>query len=155
MENPASAPPSPYLIPLILLLFPICFAAMWTFVCFLVSLGGWRALAARYKTDAPFAGNILRMRSAVFGWMTNYNGVLQPGANAQGLYLSVLFFFRVAHPPLFIPWEDIGVRQRKRLFSSGIVFTFAKAPSVTLRVSRRLGEDLLRDAGRMELLAPA
>src|SRR5262249_25216809 len=73
-------------------------------------LGGWSALAAHYRTRAPFAGKRWRMQSiTMHGWV-GYNGGVTVGANADGLYLAMPML--VGHPPLFIPWTDLSLLRR-------------------------------------------
>ena len=48
-------------------------------------------------------------------WGANYNNCLTIGVDTAGLYLSPLFFFRIGHPPLFIPWTEISLRGRRKI----------------------------------------
>ena len=43
-----------------------------------------------------------------------YYGILRIGANPEGLYLAVIPFSRLFHPPLFIPWTQIYVASGRR-----------------------------------------
>jgi len=73
-------------------------------------LTGWRRLAAEYRAAEPFQGSrwpldFLGMGARIPG----YGRRVIMGANTQGLWLSVGLFFRVGHPPLFIPWRGLSL----------------------------------------------
>ena len=101
-------------------------------------IGGWAALAAAYSHSGEFQGERLRFQTAQMRWGTNYGGCLTIGANHRGLFLSVLFLFRIGHPPLFIPWTDISVSDPKGRWFSYVELRFRRAPSIPLRVSEQL-----------------
>lgn len=79
--------------------------------------------------------------------MMEYNNCLTIGSSSQGLYLAVLFFFRVGHPPLLVPWQDISVRMGKTLWWKWTEFRFRQAPGVYLKINARLGEEIKSAAG--------
>ena len=81
-------------------------------------------------------------------WRVNYGNILTVGANARGLYLAVFLLFRMAHPPLFIPWTDISVRLHKGRLTTYVELGFRRAPGVPFRVSERLGRLIAASAGR-------
>jgi hypothetical protein len=59
--------------------------------------------------------------------------------NPNGIYLSVLFIFRIGHPPLFIPWPDVSMREKRFLiFFKQVELRFAKCSSIPFVISRRL-----------------
>ena len=137
-------------------LFPFFFVAMWLGVTFLLSaMGGWRKLAEHYSTSGGFTGKRFRFRSAQLGGYVNYGGCLTLGSDSQGLYLAVLPFFRMAHPPLLIPWNDIGAREARSWFFPAIELEFTKAPAASVRLPRRLAEALFRESGTQVLVRPA
>jgi hypothetical protein len=82
---------------------------LWIALSLLLSyVGGWAALAKRYRADQDVdcgVGESFRFCSGSFG-ATSYGSCLTIGIHEKGLRLSVLFPFRIAHPPLFIPWSD-------------------------------------------------
>ncbi|GAA4020916.1 hypothetical protein GCM10022409_00570 [Hymenobacter glaciei] len=56
------------------------------------------------------------MARAKLGWVS-YNGVIRASVAPAGLALSVVFVFRVGHPPLLIPWLALEpVQTRKFLW---------------------------------------
>jgi hypothetical protein len=123
------------------LVFFALFIAMWICIGFLISLiGGWHALSELYAADAgQFSGKRKYMQSAAMRWNTHYNNVLTIGADARGLYLGVLFLFRIGHPPLYIPWESVVISERRGWIFTYVVFDFKAVPGVRLMVSKKLG----------------
>jgi hypothetical protein len=61
----------------------------------------------------------------------NYGGCLTVGSDAAGLYLAVMFLFRVGHPPLFIPWDERTISRKRDLLS------FALGDCVRLKLGRQ------------------
>ncbi|HEV7238354.1 MAG TPA: hypothetical protein VGQ36_03870 [Thermoanaerobaculia bacterium] len=131
------------------LFFP-AFVALWIGVVFLVAtIGGWRSLAERYVIEpAQYTGTRWHMRSGVMRGTARYGNVLTIGADRRGLFLSILFLFRVGHPPLFIPWEHIEMRERRGWLFTYVDFIFKAVPGVQLTVSRKLADEVAREGGR-------
>ena len=134
---------SVFLVPLIVIFFPIFFILLWGGVSFIIAnVGGWSRLAQFYETQSKFEGEKWHMKSGRMG-LANYNGCLTIGANHEGIYLAVFPLFRFGHPPLFIPWYDVTASEEKAFFMPALSLTFARMPSVKLRVFGRLGDTLL------------
>ncbi|PSH03030.1 MAG: hypothetical protein CXZ00_14405 [Acidobacteria bacterium] len=96
---------------------PIYIFALFCSILFLVSrLSGWAALARRFSSTEPFCGETWRWQSARFRFSSNFNNCLTVGANEQALYFSVIIPFRLFHPPLTIPWQEIEVETGKVFF---------------------------------------
>jgi len=118
--------------------------ALWCAICYLAAwMGGWRALAQRFRCEQTFEGERWPFRSGSMRRGTHYNRVLTLGANREGLYLAVLSVFRVGHPPLFIPWSEITASERRRWFVEGTQFVLGREEQIPLWVSRGTGEMLL------------
>jgi hypothetical protein len=60
------------------------------------------------------------MQSGAIG-MVNYGSCLTLQATRDGLYLAVFPLFRIAHPPLFIPWAELHNIKEKRSFFRRVV----------------------------------
>lgn|GEM_PF-582471 len=137
-------------------LFLVFFATMWCVICFMLSaMGGWRVLAGHYASTLPFSGTRFRFRSAQFGGLASYGSCLTLGAGPSGLYLAILLPFRPGHPPLLIPWADITAREARSWLSAVIEFEFAKAPGVSVRLSRHLAQNLIDASGTRLEVQPA
>jgi hypothetical protein len=136
-------------------LFPVFFVGMWLVASFLLSaVGGWQTLALHYRAQSQFSGRRFHFRSAQFGGYVNYGGCLTFGAGPAGLYLAVLPLFRMAHPPLIIPWSDITARDARSGFFSAVELEFAKVPGASVRLSRRLAQSLFDASGIQALVHP-
>jgi hypothetical protein len=139
----------------------VAFAGFWCLVCLLISmLSGWRLLAGVYRRSEPVVGNRWRFQSAAmqrFRLMpSNYGGCLTVIVNEDGIEVSVMWLFRIGHPPLFIPWSDVSASEETKLFVFRLVrLDFIQEPSVAMFIDRRLarriqdslGQDWFADVG--------
>jgi len=116
-------------------------------VAFLVSfLTGWLVLARRFKkqsdpygetrTAGPFFYTIY-MRA----W-SHYSSVIRLTAASDAFYASVLFPFRIGHPPLRIPWDEISFSRTKFFFRTYIVLTLGNKEKIPMRISLRMARNL-------------
>ena len=120
------------------------------FLCsasFLISfLTGWFALARRFKKVSEPYGDV-RSAGPFFytiymrGW-TRYSSVVTLTAASDALYLSILLPFRIAHPPLRIPWDEIQFGRTKFFFRSYIVLTLGNQERIPMRISLRMARNL-------------
>lgn len=102
------------------LFFPIFFISLWALISFLISyVGGWHSLAQQFRNDGPVYGERYRWQAAGMRWTARYNGCLTISADIHGLNLSTNILFRIAHPPLFIPWSEITLTRKRVFFSHG------------------------------------
>lgn len=103
--------------PVLVVGFWVYFIALWCLITVIIAyLGGWQRLAKRYRTTRPPSVKAFRMTSCTIGLFCSYKSCLNIYVSAEGLYLSVIFLFRLAHPPLFIPWDDIRVTGEDQFF---------------------------------------
>jgi hypothetical protein len=72
----------------------------------------------------------------------NYSSVIHLIAAEDALYLSVLFLFRVGHPPLCIPWKEIQFGRTKFFFRRYIVLTLGEQERIPMRISERMARNL-------------
>jgi hypothetical protein len=87
-------------------IFAIGFPVIWVALSlFMSSVGGWAALAARYPDRNSERGPTYYLRSGAVG-AVGYRSCLILRVCDNGLRMSVLFPFRIGHPPLFIPWDQ-------------------------------------------------
>jgi hypothetical protein len=82
---------------------------------------GWRALSRRFKRQSEPYGEtksagpffyVVYMRL----W-SHYSSVIRLTAAPDALYASVVFLFRIGHPPFCIPWAEIQFSSTKHFFS--------------------------------------
>jgi hypothetical protein len=127
---------------------PIYFVCLWSGVSLMVSLiGGWFELGRAYRAVTPFRGNRWHLQDACLRFLTSYRGALTVGANAEGFYASVFPLFRIGHPPLFIPWQDVSVRPDKCLWVRVYEFKFRQVPTVRFRLREKIGKKIQEAAG--------
>ena len=117
--------------------------------CFLDSyISGWNELSKAYRTDKAFKGKIYSVFWINTSLSTSMNGMapfMMFGANAEGLYIAVPFFLRIAHPPLFVPWHDIStITAEKIIWFKRYALQITKAPDVSLVIGERIGKHLAR-----------
>ncbi len=140
------------------------FGVMWAGVSHLLAvLGGWSRLAGQYRDRGSFEGYRRRFSSGqLFGGVSqripcNYRSCLTLGSNSQGLFLAMLPLFRVAHPPLFIPWGDISATKERGFLFTYVSFAFTRVPPLRLRIGQGAARRIISEAGTYEVkvLEPA
>lgn len=133
--------------PLGLACFPVFFVALWCTISFLISfITGWFTLARRFRQQsAPYG----EMRTAGPFFYTvymrfwgHYSSVIRLSAASDGLYASVLFPFRIGHPPLRIPWDEIKFGKAQWFFRTYIVLTLGNEEKIPMRISQRMARNL-------------
>ena len=124
------------------------FPAFFSFILFVLSkVGGWSALAERYRMDRPFQGAIWKYQFGFLG-SVRYNGALTVGSGMEGLYLAVLFFLRPFHPPLLIPWGEVSLgRRKKTIFLDLVEFRLGPEPVASLWVYDSLAQRIASAPG--------
>lgn len=95
--------------PFAVLLFPLCWLAV---LAILSVVSGWPRLAERFPVRAVRGIDERRFRfvSGSLGGRllpVAFRSALVCGVSSDGLELSVLPFFRVFHPSMFIPWSAV------------------------------------------------
>lgn len=107
-----------------LLAFVFCIANLIGF------LSGWWALAAAYPHTGHFGGTRRRFQSLLLR-AGSYRNSVTIGTNAEGLYLVASMLFRIGHPPMFIPWEDISAKEVRGWFwTRYLELCFLRVPGV-------------------------
>ncbi len=128
---------------------PLFFVTIWCTVCFVLSrVSGWSLLANRFRTDSRFSGRIWGWQSARMRWGCNYNNCLTFGSDPSGLYLSIMFLFRLGSPSLLIPWPEVTVwSRRKFLFFRFVELRLGREEQVPLMMREKLADALRSAAG--------
>jgi hypothetical protein len=123
-------------------------ALLFIAVSLLISvIGGWRSLASAYLLSDPFPAGRWWFQSARMRFGLAYNGCLIVGADQRGLYISIFFLFRIGHPPLFIPWQDVSISFGRSKWFGGVTLRFKNEPQVPFRISETLAKRLRAVAG--------
>ncbi|TWU56386.1 hypothetical protein Poly51_22960 [Rubripirellula tenax] len=104
----------------------------WVFVSFLLArISGWSRLVKPYSagevSDGAFvADESARFRTATLGAI-QYHSCVTFGINDTSLRMSMPFLFRLGHPPLVIPWDQIHrVEADNRLYSHRVKVSIGK-----------------------------
>lgn len=124
------------------------FPALWALIMLAIGrFGGWGALAEVYAARDDFQGKRWRFESLRFRAFGHYNGCVTFGANPRGLYMATFFPFRIGHPPLFIPWEDVTMTRTTFFMVPRVELKFRRTAERPLLVRQKLGEMLAAEAG--------
>jgi hypothetical protein len=109
-------------------------------------MGGWLVLSRRFRAESEHRGDGSTagplFYSIYMRFRTHYGSVIRVTAAHDGLYLSVLFLFRIAHPPLFIPWSEIEFSRSSFLWWRYVVLTLGRQEKVPMRISERMAREL-------------
>lgn len=143
---------------------PILFIGFWLLLCYWFSeTTGWRYLAQKYPKPAGISSETmhfqsLRMQQAdlpINGG--GYNGVVTIGLGQDGMSLSTtLPLFRFAHPPIFVPWQDMTMQVINRGGFWPLTFvkiSFAKS-DIAIYISSSLAEKV-RTVSNLPILQAA
>ncbi len=139
------APGEGVLVVFVPLAFAVVFPLLWCGIVKLVSvLGGWSALAARYPAGGARPARSWGMKSGTFGNFANYRGVLTVGVGPEGLFLDVMWAFRVGHAPILVPWSEVEIGEDERFFFLPVTSVRFPKAGTRLRIAGGLGEELRR-----------
>ena len=124
------------------------FVILWLVVSiFIPYLSGWAELARYYRSQIKFDGARWRGCTCHMRWLGRYEKCVTIGANTKGIHFSVFFPFRIGHPPLFVPWHDVSVREGKTLAWKWTEFRFSQPAGVWMRFYGGLPDEIRRVAG--------
>ncbi len=122
-------------------------AILWCAVCFLIgAMTGWLKLARHFRKqsdpygDSKTAGPFFY--AVYMRYWTHYSSVIRLTAAADALYASVLFPFRIGHPPLRIPWNEIQIGKAKFLWRSYVLLTLGNQERIPMRITERMARNL-------------
>jgi hypothetical protein len=132
------------------LLFALLYVSfLWVAVSIVISyLGGWASLSKRFRFRGQVSGNRWRGQSGQMRWIASYGNCLTVGANEDGLYLATFPLFRVGHPPLLIPWNEVSHSKSRLLFFPMVRFEVGRKNAVPFWVRETLAERLKNVAGK-------
>jgi hypothetical protein len=135
-----------------LMLFFALWVAWMSLIIYLGSiLSGWHRLSKRFLTRSKFTGQMMSTRPFINVCMKNWadcSGILRIASDDHALYLSVVFLYRIGHPPLCIPWKEIQFSRTKFLWRRYVVLTLGEQERIPMRISERIASKL----GLMERL---
>lgn len=127
---------------------PLFLVGIWCLVSVILAhVGGWQELATVYRAGSSFEGKRIGSQSASMRGGTGYRNVLTVGLNTSGVRLAVFFPFRLAHPPLFIPWSEITAESKRQWLRDWVELRFARVGGVPLVISQALAERIAKEVG--------
>ncbi|MHB8539126.1 MAG: hypothetical protein ACYDCS_14080 [Candidatus Dormibacteria bacterium] len=80
-------------------------------------------------------------------WIVAYHNCVTIGASPEGLYVAPFFPFRLAHPPLFIPWNEVSYSRKKVMFTPLVRFELGREQLIPFWVRENLGAQIQQAAG--------
>jgi hypothetical protein len=120
---------------------------VWCAICFFISLlTGWFDLGRRFKRQSDPYGETKSVGPLFYTiymrlW-SHYSSVIRLTAASDALYVSILFPFRIGHPPLRIPWDEIKFARTRHFFFTYLVLTLGNEEKILMRISLRMARNL-------------
>ena len=124
-----------------------------TFLVFSVSTiisytGGWYNLSRRFRFRGKFQGQRWRCQNIQMRGIAGYHNCITLGVSPQGLYLAAsLPLFRIAHPPLLVPWGEISLMRGKLFFVKMAKLQLGRESPVPVWIGVGLADKLKTAAG--------
>jgi hypothetical protein len=127
--------------------FAVLFVALWCLIPLIVSfVGGWHRLSLRFRAQSEPYGDTRTAGPFSYGvqmrYRLGYNNAIRITAAEDALYFSILFLFRIGHPPLRIPWNEIQIGRDKSFWRRYIVLTLGNEEMIPMRISERMARKL-------------
>jgi hypothetical protein len=127
------------------LILAIVFAFMWLLFSVFYQASGWKALAQRFPASLE-PSNIIKRQTIKVG-VVRWRSSATVGVSRDGLYLAVsptlaLLSLLIRHTPLLIPWSEISVIGRGRIyqFQKATELSIGNPRITTLTVFQQLFE---------------
>jgi hypothetical protein len=131
-------------------------AFRWLLLNLIAIASGWKILGRRFPAQQPFSGPVWKWQSARMRYLAGYNNCLTVGADQMGLFIRTMWGVRTAHPPLFVPWNEIsvtpGVGGMMGLF---VKFSLGRSKQIPFMVRKTLADKLQTAAGQGWPASPA
>jgi hypothetical protein len=133
--------------PYFLLIVPTVMVGILCFISFLSGvLSGWQKLSQRFRAQSEPCGETKSAGPFPYTvytrYWSHYNSMIRMTAAEDALYLSMIFVFRIGHPPLRIPWSEIEFGRTKFLWRSYVVLTLGEQERIPMRISERMASKL-------------
>lgn len=96
--------------------FLVVFPAWWCIVVWTIAkLGGWASLARSFGTDRepPLSGKRATWQSVSLSTLGRYHNCVDVVVDAEAVWLRPIWFFRVGHPQLRIPYNRMKVSEQQ------------------------------------------
>lgn len=126
---------APALFVLVLLL--VFFLFLHAILFLLSRTGGWHAWAKHYARKNVQALVKLTWANGKMKGFAKYGNTLTLGVNEDGLILATIIWFRLFHPTLVLPWNEIRTRSARYFFSDVIEVYTDAANGVSIKLYPR------------------
>ncbi len=123
-------------------LFPLMVPIMLIAIMFVFAKLGWSKLEKVYRFDGLIEGKQITYFSAKVNFVS-YNGCLIASSNEFGMYLKTALIFKLFHPRLFMPWDDMIVNEGSKLFGGSVVLKFKQVNNVKIEISNKIYKRLI------------
>jgi hypothetical protein len=126
--------------------FILLFIGLWLAVCCLLSvLGGWHALAKKYRSgtcdpDKLLSRASMELKCGLFP--VNYGNCIYLRFDSAGLELSIFPLWRFFHPRLSIPWNAVTDCRRECRWFWNCTSISLSEPQARLRFFGKAGREL-------------
>ena len=127
--------------------FPIFLVLMWLFVTTMLGfVSGWYALMRRYP-DRPESA--LRRFTNQSGSMNSVGmrSILSLSVCPSGLRVGIMRIFGIFSRDFFVPWDEVAVSRKDRLFWKAAKLSFGKQGSGNLTIPSEVADHMARVAG--------
>ena len=108
-------------------------------------LSGWRSLSKRFRAQSESLtgtrGNGFLLDICFRHWL-DYTNLVWVTVNKEALHLSVVFPFRIGHPPLAVPWEEIEIGSTTLFWRKYVELRLGREERIPLRISKRMANRL-------------
>jgi hypothetical protein len=108
-------------------------------------LSGWRSLSKRFRAQSESLAGTRRSGfpfDICFRYWLDYTNLAWVTVNKEALHLSVVFPFRIAHPPLAVPWEEIEISSTILFWRKYVELKLGIEERIPLRISKRMANRL-------------
>ncbi len=113
-------------------------------------LGGWTRLGYSYQSHEVPIGTCFRFQSVDFRWLIGYGGCVRSTVTSGGLHLAAPIIFRIGHPSLLFPWEQIAAKSIKVLGMDYVELRFQEQPDLMIRIRRWLADKIQAGGGKLD-----
>jgi len=133
--------------PFLALIVVISVVAFWCGILYFISfLTGWHALTRRFRAEAVPYGDIKSAGPLFYTiymrYWEHYSSAVRLTAAADALYASILLPFRIGHPPLRIPWNEIQFGRAQRFMFRYVELKLGNEEKIPVRISLRMARNL-------------
>jgi hypothetical protein len=125
--------------------FPLFIGGWLAVSCLLSLIGGWHALAGKYRSATSSAGKLFSFASMGLRrglGRVSYRHCLFVRFDSQGIMLSIFPLFRFFHPRLLIPWNAVSECKKERFWFMSCTAVYVSEPRVRILLLGRLGREL-------------